>query len=44
LADFGGALQASVLPEDMPEISVNAVDGSIGVASALNRPFGREHI
>ena len=37
LAEFEARFKQGVLPEDMPEISVNAVDGSIGVAHLLKQ-------
>jgi tyrosyl-tRNA synthetase len=37
LAEFEARFKQGVLPEDMPEISVNAVDGSIGVAQLLKQ-------
>jgi tyrosyl-tRNA synthetase len=37
LAEFEARFKQGVLPEDMPEISVNAVEGSIGVAQLLKQ-------
>ncbi|MFA6902125.1 MAG: tyrosine--tRNA ligase [Gallionellaceae bacterium] len=35
LADFEARFKQGVLPEDMPEVTVSAIDGSIGVAQML---------
>jgi len=37
LADFEARFKQGVLPEDMPELSVNAADGSIGIAQLLKQ-------
>jgi len=37
LTDFEARFKQGVLPEDMPELSVNAADGSIGVAQLLKQ-------
>lgn len=37
LAEFEARFKQGVLPEDMPEISVKAVDGSLGVAQMLKQ-------
>ena len=37
LADFEARFKQGVLPEDMPEVSVNAIDGGIGIAQLLKQ-------
>jgi len=37
LTDFEARFKQGVLPEDMPEVSVNATDGSIGIAQLLKQ-------
>ena len=37
LADFEARFKHGVLPEDLPEVTINAVDGSIGVAQMLKQ-------
>lgn len=37
LADFEARFKQGVLPEDMPEISVDAINGSIGIAQLLKQ-------
>jgi len=37
LADFEARFKQGVLPDDMPEISVNATNGSIGIAQLLKQ-------
>lgn len=37
LTDFEARFKQGVLPEDMPELSVNAADGSIGIAQLLKQ-------
>ena len=37
LTDFEARFRQGVLPEDMPEVSVNATDGSIGIAQLLKQ-------
>lgn len=35
LADFEARFKQGILPEDMPEVTVSAIDGSIGIAQML---------
>jgi tyrosyl-tRNA synthetase len=37
LADFESRFRQGVLPEDMPEVSVSAIEGSIGIAQMLKQ-------
>ncbi len=37
LADFEARFKQGVLPEDMPEVTVNAIDGGIGIAQLLKQ-------
>jgi tyrosyl-tRNA synthetase len=37
LTDFEARFKQGVLPEEMPEVSVNAIDGSIGISQMLKQ-------